>query len=272
VAYHFQGFDDPNYTQIPDVFFDEVMCHLTEAELRVALYILRRTFGFKKRSDTISFNQFIKGIETRNGEQLDLGCGLRSPTAVSTALQGLEDKGLITRVLQHDPRGSKQATLYTLCFKEHLLHQVEQGTPRNGVGPTPPNRGRLLHQVEIQETVEQKTVLQETEEQDTDQHSTSKASSIEDNLKRRIEQISRSLDDAGHTRSNVTRAARIALDYDDLGRVIACLEDAFYITTQRQATLERPMAYLFETWLEKLKAVAKPGQSLAGRFSHLVEH
>jgi hypothetical protein len=33
-------------------FFDVVAPELTEAELRVALYIIRRTFGFKKASGT----------------------------------------------------------------------------------------------------------------------------------------------------------------------------------------------------------------------------
>ena len=46
--YIFRGFDSPNYTQVPDILFDERMAHLSGAELKVLLYIIRRTFGFKK--------------------------------------------------------------------------------------------------------------------------------------------------------------------------------------------------------------------------------
>ena len=41
----FEGFSSPNYTQVPDELFDILMPSLTDAELRVLLYIIRRTFG-----------------------------------------------------------------------------------------------------------------------------------------------------------------------------------------------------------------------------------
>ncbi len=43
----FGGFDAPHYTQTPDVLFDELLPYLSEAELKVLLYIIRRTFGFR---------------------------------------------------------------------------------------------------------------------------------------------------------------------------------------------------------------------------------
>ena len=52
---------------MPDAFFDVVAPQLSEAELRVALYIIRRTFGFKKDSDTISLRQMVEGITTKDG-------------------------------------------------------------------------------------------------------------------------------------------------------------------------------------------------------------
>jgi hypothetical protein len=45
----FPGFLKPNYTQVPDVILDELMANLTGAELKVLLYIVRRTFGFQKK-------------------------------------------------------------------------------------------------------------------------------------------------------------------------------------------------------------------------------
>ena len=62
----FAGFQSPNYTPVPDELFDELLPDLGEAELRVPLYIVRRTFGFKKDSDSISLSQMIGGITTRD--------------------------------------------------------------------------------------------------------------------------------------------------------------------------------------------------------------
>src|SRR5215212_5443220 len=87
----FEGFDNPTTTPVPDVFFDVLAAQLTEAELRVLLYVLRRTFGFKKESDTISLKQMVDGIKTRDGKILDRGTGM-AKSAVARGAQGLVDK------------------------------------------------------------------------------------------------------------------------------------------------------------------------------------
>ena len=43
----FRGFRSPSYTQVPDELFDELLVELSGGELKVLLYIIRRTFGFK---------------------------------------------------------------------------------------------------------------------------------------------------------------------------------------------------------------------------------
>jgi hypothetical protein len=63
--FHFEGFTVPHYTQVPDELFDTLMPHLSGAELKVLLYIIRRTFGFKKQMDSISLSQMVSGIKTR---------------------------------------------------------------------------------------------------------------------------------------------------------------------------------------------------------------
>ncbi len=73
--FYFEGFESPNTTPVPDVVFDQLLARLGEAELKALLYIIRRTFGFKKDSDTISLNQICKGIVTRDGRVLDRGTG-----------------------------------------------------------------------------------------------------------------------------------------------------------------------------------------------------
>src|SRR5215213_3594469 len=72
----FDGFASPSYTQVPDELFDVLMPSLPDAELRVLLYIVRRTFGFKRDADAISLSQMVSGIVTRDGRRLDAGTGL----------------------------------------------------------------------------------------------------------------------------------------------------------------------------------------------------
>src|SRR3954468_20704663 len=111
--YRFVGFVAPRYTPTPDELFDDLLAPgvLTEAELRVLLYIVRRTFGWKKDSDAISLSQLTGGIVRRtlgwkkdsdaislsqltggivrrDGTRLDWGAGVRRPAAVR-AIRGL---------------------------------------------------------------------------------------------------------------------------------------------------------------------------------------
>ena len=50
----------PNYTQTPNVFFDEIMPTLKFGELKVLFVINRQTFGFHKEWDRISVSQLMK--------------------------------------------------------------------------------------------------------------------------------------------------------------------------------------------------------------------
>jgi phage replication O-like protein O len=90
----FQGFRSPNTTPIPDELFDELMAKLSGAELKVLLYICRRTFGFKKESNNISLNQMLRGITKKDGTQLDGGVGLSKPTLLR-AIRVLAKKNII---------------------------------------------------------------------------------------------------------------------------------------------------------------------------------
>src|SRR6187200_1696292 len=93
--YRYAGFENPTTTPVPDVVFDQFLSRLGEAELKALLYIIRRTFGFKKDRDPISFNQFLRGIITHQGRVLDQGCGIKDRTTLSKALRSLEERGII---------------------------------------------------------------------------------------------------------------------------------------------------------------------------------
>jgi hypothetical protein len=86
---------------------------LSGAELKVLIYIARRTFGFKKRSDKISLSQITRGIVTRSGKRLDGGTGLTKSTA-ACAIRGLVDKNIIVKVRNTTPHRGNVPSTYAL--------------------------------------------------------------------------------------------------------------------------------------------------------------
>jgi hypothetical protein len=115
--FFFSGFQFPNYTPVPDQVFDELLTVLTGAELKVLLYICRRTFGFKKDSDNISLNQMLHGVVKKDGTRLDAGTGLSKPTLLK-ALRDLQDKGVIESTRRASDKHGDEATNYRLRFAD----------------------------------------------------------------------------------------------------------------------------------------------------------
>jgi hypothetical protein len=146
--FQFAGFSSPTYTQIPDEFIDYLAPRLTEAELRVGLYILRRTFGFKKLADAISLNQLIHGITTTDGRVLDLGTGL-SRQGVMRGLKGLLQKGIITVEKRTAEDGVNQVNIYAPRFREGVVYFLDYGRHLS--------RPPLVNEVDPQQTEGQQT-------------------------------------------------------------------------------------------------------------------
>src|SRR5829696_7551514 len=113
----FAGFASPTYTQVPDELFDQLMTQLSDCELRVLLYIVRRTFGFKRSSDAISLSQMVSGITTRDGQVLDSGTGLSKAT-VARGLKGLREKGVIEATRNRSRERGDEPTTYRLRMKD----------------------------------------------------------------------------------------------------------------------------------------------------------
>lgn len=113
----YKGFIKLRYTPTPDDLFDLFLPDLSGAELKIVMYIVRRTYGFKKTSDSISVSQITTGIRTKDGRQLDRGTGLTKKTALK-AIKTLEEKGLIAvkRVKTED--GYNEVNVYSLRFRE----------------------------------------------------------------------------------------------------------------------------------------------------------
>lgn len=152
VPFRFAGFQAPLYTPVPDALFDELLPHLTESELKVLLYIIRRTFGFKKEMDTISLKQMTEGIVTKDGRRLDHGAGISKTSAVR-GVNGLVEKGIIVAVRNSSKEKGDQPTTYRLRFVDPVSTFETPPSPNLGHPPVP--------NLDPQETVKQETAAQE---------------------------------------------------------------------------------------------------------------
>lgn len=156
--FYFEGFESPNTTPVPDVVFDVLLARLGEAELKALLYIIRRTFGFKRDRDSISFNQFLRGITTRDGRVLDQGCGIKDRTTLSKALKSLEAKGVVQSEKGVDDRGENATTVYSLRFRREQPAGVVGNSYYRGMNHPP----RVVGIPYPQETVKQETDLKDS--------------------------------------------------------------------------------------------------------------
>ncbi len=135
-TWQFEGFRSPNFTTVPDELFDDLVPRLSGAEVKVLLYIVRRTFGFKKDRDNISISQMLDGIVKKNGERLDHGAGLSKPT-LCRAISTLAEKKIIIATRQFDYNGGNLATCYQLNMggmtstdsKAETKEKVEEEVP-----------------------------------------------------------------------------------------------------------------------------------------------
>ena len=155
----FEGFHNPTTTPVPDLLLDHIMQDLTESELKILLYITRRTFGFKKSADNISLKQLVQGIVTKDGRQLDRGSGLTKST-VARALKSLAGKGLITAQRRSDHKRGNLPTTYALRMRGNP--SASSRTPpsaTDGTRGVPPMGQGLSHGRDTQQTVRQQTGL-----------------------------------------------------------------------------------------------------------------
>jgi hypothetical protein len=244
----FAGFSAPVYTQVPDAVFDELLPVLSGAELKVLLYVIRRTFGFKKAADDISINQIMHGITTREGEILDRGTGL-SKDAVTRATRRLVEVGvLIARRNRSRERGN-EATTYALHLRDPLSENRTRASPKIGQG--------LVRFSDTQDTEVQETVRQEGFEvskappavdKSVDNHGdipTAYAGAQSPPLVTLITDFSREMGDTNHLGANITQAHRIFTDSGtDLDAFFAILYEA-RLRTRKTNGVGNRMAYFF---------------------------
>lgn len=114
---------------------------LTGSEQKVLDFILRHTWGFNKSADCIAYDQFINGVKN-----LDKGCGIKSQTTLSRALQGLVSKRFIESV-----SGSKRGktAFYKLVFSQ--ITTPKAGEPSPDSGEPSPETGDTIKDITIKE-------------------------------------------------------------------------------------------------------------------------
>lgn len=152
-THRFTGFRSPNTTPIPDEVFDDLLAELSGAEVKVLLYICRRTFGWKKESDNISLNQMLYGITRKDGTRLDRGVGLSKPTLLRT-IKSLSEKKIIIAEQRKSREKGYEATNYRLHMcnaPDPLGQEMDQGLSQNLTKP-------LVKKRDLQETEQQETV------------------------------------------------------------------------------------------------------------------
>jgi hypothetical protein len=253
------GFSAPNYTQVPDEFFDDLMVDLSEAELRVLLYLMRRTFGFKKHADAISLKQIINGIQTRDGRVIDRGAGL-SHTSVKRGIKGLVERGVIRVEKVRSEDGDYETNIYAIVFKGEGT-QVAPGRQQEFL---PLSQGRQEEFLPVgnggaegvgtrsapQETVVQQTVRQETDpSNDSNDNIIVMSREDAERIAWVINDVSREFADQAPAKSSATRACRIFVQ--------SGLELEAFLDVVQQARL-RTKRYTGGIKTERLENGAKP--------------
>ena len=169
--YRFTGFAFPTTTPVPDQLFDELLSILSGAELKVLLYIIRRTFGFKKESDDISLNQMLNGIVRKDGTVLDQGVGLSKPTLLG-ALRSLKEKNILLSERRSSENHGNEPSRYRLNIVSPIYampgantHQKEQEieTPPPLVKKLDQGVVKKFDQGLVKKSTPQQTVIQETD-------------------------------------------------------------------------------------------------------------
>lgn len=108
-------FKPPNYTQLPNEFFEEMLQHLSPMETKVLLVIMRKTFGWKKMRDRISISQ----LEQYTGSRRQ---------AILKAIKSLISKKIIIK--QIEGKKGEQQTFYEIVVEDsNKFYQCDSNTP-----------------------------------------------------------------------------------------------------------------------------------------------
>ncbi len=230
-GYHFLGFSEPNYTQVPNELFDELAPNLTEAELRVLLYVVRRTFGFAKKHDAISVNQMTSGITTSDGRVLDHGTGM-SRSAVWRGAKGLVSKGVLAVDRIQSADGEYATNVYRLRFREgvSLLESNPLSPKEQPVSLLERPQKKEVQKKEVQEKEIDPSISPRRRSFEHDEDRTT--------IQRYVEDLARELNDKANLKASTTRVMKLFRASGlDLMAFLSAMQEARRRTQEHSASI-----------------------------------
>jgi phage replication O-like protein O len=126
------GLPKPNYTQTPNIIFDEWLPHMKAAELKVVLVICRKTFGWHKEVDKISLSQLQaatglsrQGVINGVNDAIERGIVLK----IGNDVDGYSYQ-LIVNDIDQSSTGNDLTGQYG---RPALVNEVDQASQRRGL-------------------------------------------------------------------------------------------------------------------------------------------
>jgi hypothetical protein len=106
------AYEEPNYTQAPNTFFDEILPQIDNlSELKVTLVVIRQTFGYHKEEDELSISRLVTLT------------GLSRPSVIEGVKRGLKRGTIGRRVL--DPEAKQDRFGYHARVVKNLNHSSD---------------------------------------------------------------------------------------------------------------------------------------------------
>lgn len=135
--------EKPNYTQMPNLFLDDLFRLMGEAELRVTLVIARATFGYHRERVLLSLSdlQEMTGMG-RQGVVNGIKAGLERGTVYRDSDGGSFFYGLLVEGNGSPPSGlvHERDQLESPRNGLEVVHEVDRSSPRS--------RPELVHEVD----------------------------------------------------------------------------------------------------------------------------
>lgn len=131
-----RGYDEPNHTQVPNALI-ALMPVMSEAELRVTLAIVRKTYGWHKREDKLSYSQLMEltGL-SRQGVSDGLDAGMERGTITRTEAGNSFSYSLVVNPIEQsdeDSLPSRPKTVYPVETQKKEIKVQEEAAPAENV-------------------------------------------------------------------------------------------------------------------------------------------
>lgn len=118
----------PNSFQVPNAVVDELMAELSGAELKIYLFVLRKTKGWNKEADAISVSQFMEACNLSNRKVID---GCNRLVELGLLAQGTGSRG--TKIFSVKNYTCEESSLVTSEVSSHTKYQVKNTTKNTNI-------------------------------------------------------------------------------------------------------------------------------------------